>query len=55
MINNTMTVRSVDVIKLIPEITGLLKENGIAYSNISLRGNTLEDVFIHLTGRRLRE
>jgi ABC-2 type transport system ATP-binding protein len=33
----------------------LLKENGFTISEISLRPNTLEDVFISLTGRSLRE
>ena len=55
IINHTIIVRSVNAIELIPEICNLLKNGGVAYGNIRLRGNTLEDVFIHLTGRRLRE
>ncbi|HJX70381.1 MAG TPA: ABC transporter ATP-binding protein [Bacteroidales bacterium] len=55
MMNNTVIVRSVNAVNLIPEICSLLQNNNIAYGNIRLRGNTLEDVFIHLTGRRLRE
>jgi ABC-2 type transport system ATP-binding protein len=55
MMNHTVIVRSVDAVNMIPKICGLLQENDIAYGNIRLRGNTLEDVFIHLTGRRLRE
>ncbi|MBN2215447.1 MAG: ABC transporter ATP-binding protein [Bacteroidales bacterium] len=55
IMNNTIIVRSVNAVNLIPEICKLLEENNIAYGNIRLRGNTLEDVFIHLTGRRLRE
>lgn len=55
MMNHTVIVRSVDAVNMIPKICTLLQENDIAYGNIRLRGNTLEDVFIHLTGRRLRE
>lgn len=55
IINNALIIRSVDAIAMIPEICNLLKENEIKYGNIRLRGNTLEDVFIKLTGRRLRE
>ncbi len=55
MMNHTLIVRSVDAVNMIPKICALLQENNIAYGNIRLRGNTLEDVFIHLTGRRLRE
>jgi ABC-2 type transport system ATP-binding protein len=55
MMNNTVIVRSADAVNMIPKICAILQENDIAYGNIRLRGNTLEDVFIHLTGRRLRE
>ena len=55
IVNHTIIVRAINAIELIPEICNLLKNGGVAYGNIRLRGNTLEDVFIHLTGRRLRE
>ncbi len=55
IVDHTIIVRSINAIELIPEICDLLKNGGVAYGNIRLRGNTLEDVFIHLTGRRLRE
>ncbi len=55
ILNNTLIVRSVNAVELIPEICTVLQNNHVAYGNIRLRGNTLEDVFIHLTGRRLRE
>jgi ABC-2 type transport system ATP-binding protein len=55
MINKTVIVRSVNAVNMIPQICSLLQNKGIIYGNIRLRGNTLEDVFIHLTGRRLRE
>jgi ABC-2 type transport system ATP-binding protein len=43
------------VIDLLPAITRKMNEAGIVHGDIRLRGNTLEDVFITLTGRRLRE
>jgi len=39
---------------LLPQITAQLTEIGVIAREITLRENTLEDVFIHLTGRRLR-
>ncbi|MBN2610433.1 MAG: ABC transporter ATP-binding protein [Bacteroidales bacterium] len=55
VINNSITIRSMNAVELLPGVCNHLQKNGIVYSNIRLRGNTLEDVFIHLTGRRLRE
>ncbi|NQV14862.1 ABC transporter ATP-binding protein [bacterium] len=42
-------------VQKIPEITAALKEYQRVVKGIHLRENTLEDVFIHLTGRGLRE
>lgn len=55
LINSTIVVRSINSVELIPKICNLLQGKKIPYGNIRLRGNSLEDVFIHLTGRRLRE
>ena len=55
LVDKSLVIRSKNAAELIPEICSLLQENKISYSNIRLRGNTLEDVFIQLTGRRLRE
>ena len=55
MQDHTLVVRSLAVIEKLPDLVQQLTKAGIAYSNIHLRGNTLEDVFIALTGRRLRE
>ena len=39
----------------LPKILDSLQTNGFSSSDIRIRENTLEDVFIQLTGRRLRE
>ncbi len=48
-------VRALDVVNLIPTILKKLAGAGIQSGEVRLRENTLEDVFIRLTGRRLRE
>ncbi len=52
---NMLTIRATNLINSVGEICSLLNKNNIPYGEITLRGNTLEDVFIQLTGRRLRE
>ena len=37
------------------EFFKLIEENGIDYTSIDLRKPTLEALFLHLTGRRLRD
>ncbi len=44
-----------NALDLIPRITSALQEGGIRISSVNIRTATLEDVFIQLTGRRLRE
>ena len=51
----TLVIRSRGVIDSLPGIIQVLQEVGISHGDIKLRGNTLEDVFLALTGRRLRE
>jgi ABC-2 type transport system ATP-binding protein len=48
-------VKALDVAKRLPEIFQALDSMGAKVSDVSLRRNTLEDVFIALTGRKLRE
>ncbi len=48
-------VKHLNIIGLIPAIKGVAESKGLTISEIKLRQNTLEDVFIHLTGRNLRE
>jgi len=54
-IEQKVEVRALDVAGKIPQILRVLDEAGARVSDLSLRRNTLEDVFITLTGRRLRE
>ena len=42
-------------LKKLPDIIHLVESNDSKIVDISIRQNTLEDVFIELTGRQLRE
>ncbi len=53
--NNALIIKSKKLIEKIPEIVGLLKNENISITEMRLRENTLEDIFIHLTGRNLRQ
>ena len=53
--DHTLTVRAHDIIALLPALLEAIAASGVRYSDVRLRENTLEDVFITLTGRRLRE
>ncbi len=55
LFENTLRIRNKDLLGKISAITTVLKEQQIEYSGMQLRKNSLEDVFIHLTGRALRE
>jgi len=50
-----VVVKALDVARRLPEIFQVLDSAGAKVSDVSLRRNTLEDVFISLTGRKLRE
>ena len=50
-----ISLRTMDAVGVLPTILDLLKTNGVQPSDVRIRENTLEDVFIQLTGRRLRE
>ena len=50
----SVLIKHPNLIKYLPEIKLLAETNGLKISEIKLRENTLEDVFIHLTGRNLR-
>jgi ABC-2 type transport system ATP-binding protein len=50
-----LTIKSHNLIEKIPVIYKILDDNNIQVSEMNMRENTLEDVFIYLTGRRLRE
>ena len=55
MTNHTLVVRARAAVSLLPGILEALQAAGIPPGEVRLRANTLEDVFISLTGRRLRE
>ena len=48
-------VHSNDGKSAIPEMLGLLVKGGVAISNVKIAEPTLEDVFIKMTGRALRD
>jgi len=52
---NLLIIKSVHLIDKIHGIMSYLKEAGLTIKETKLRENTLEDVFIHLTGRMLRQ
>jgi ABC-2 type transport system ATP-binding protein len=52
---STILIRERNAIEMIPFITEKLHARGLTCTEIKMRANTLEDVFIQLTGRRLRE
>jgi ABC-2 type transport system ATP-binding protein len=51
----SITLRSLNLVSLIPAVLQALSEAGLQPAEVRLRTNTLEDVFIQLTGRKLRE
>jgi ABC-2 type transport system ATP-binding protein len=51
----TITIRALNAVSLLPEIIERVDATRTRVSDISIRENTLEDVFIYLTGRGLRE
>ncbi len=55
MTGHTLTARGYGLIEKLPALLEKLRAANIGQSEIRLRSNTLEDVFLNLTGRRLRE
>jgi len=53
--NHTLIIRAHGVVELLPAILDALRAMDVHPGEVRLRANTLEDVFISLTGRRLRE
>ena len=53
--DKSLILKGVHLIDKMHGITSLIKETGLTINEIRLRENTLEDVFIHLTGRTLRQ
>jgi len=55
LVGDMLQIRTLDLVNMLQQILANLDEHGIQIGDIRLRKNTLEDVFIQLTGRRLRE
>lgn len=53
--HDTLTVHALNAVGTLPTILKALAEAGFQAGETRVRENTLEDVFIQLTGRRLRE
>jgi ABC-2 type transport system ATP-binding protein len=54
IIDGTLNLHAPDVLILLPRVTERLSAIGVDFGEVHIRESTLEDVFIHLTGRRLR-
>jgi ABC-2 type transport system ATP-binding protein len=52
---DAVIIKHSNIIEHLLEIKNLAEKNGLKIAEIKLRENTLEDVFIHLTGRNLRQ
>ena len=52
---NVITLRGHGLVDLLPKVLATLEALGCKAGDVHLRQNTLEDVFLALTGRRLRE
>ena len=55
LVDDQLHIRALDLPNLLPGILARMEELGLTPGDIRLRKNTLEDVFIQLTGRRLLE
>ena len=53
--DNLLIIKAVNLVSRIHGITATIKNAGFEIKEIRLRENTLEDVFIHLTGKMLRQ
>lgn len=54
-IKDKVVVRMLDAVNKIPKIIGRIEGLNTTIADVSIRRNTLEDIFISLTGRGLRE
>jgi ABC-2 type transport system ATP-binding protein len=54
-IHTTLLIRSKDLMQKVPVISQRLETYHLKAKGMTIRQNTLEDVFIHLTGRKLRQ
>ncbi len=54
-VDHTLVIRARGIVEMLPVILGALRGADACPGEVRLRANTLEDVFISLTGRKLRE
>lgn len=54
-LNGIISIRALNAMNKLPKIMETIEKTNSTVKDISIRQNTLEDVFIHLTGTRLRE
>jgi len=52
--DRTLHIRAMNLVAGMHEIYRLLQQEGISVQEMKIRQNTLEDVFLHLTGKSLR-
>jgi ABC-2 type transport system ATP-binding protein len=50
-----LLINSINLIESVADISSILRAAGAVIQSMTMRENTLEDVFIHLTGRNLRQ
>jgi phage/plasmid-associated DNA primase len=48
-----VSVHGLHVLDALADVVNLLRSRGVAIAGLSLRENSLEDVFLTLTGKRL--
>ena len=53
--SGSVLIKCSNIVEHLPAIKNMAETSGLNVSEIKLRENTLEDVFIHLTGRNLRQ
>jgi ABC-2 type transport system ATP-binding protein len=53
--SDSLLIKHPNVIEHLPEVKKIVEAAGLVITEIRLRENTLEDVFIYLTGRKLRQ
>jgi ABC-2 type transport system ATP-binding protein len=52
---NLLSVRMLDAVGRVPDLVESIRRTGARAAEMRIRENTLEDVFLQLTGRKLRE
>jgi ABC-2 type transport system ATP-binding protein len=53
VVDTTVSVHGLHVLDALADVVNLLRSRGVAIAGLSLRENSLEDVFLTLTGKRL--